>query len=81
MMVQTVPVAKLRDGMIVPASAAELLDEEVVQAVYDMSQGQNKKGQATEDGELSEDQTTEMQKESDPNSVLEACDLFEEKEH
>ena len=77
-MVQVVPVAKLRVGMIVPASATELLDEKVVQAVYDMSQGQNKKGEATEDGKIAEDQTTEMRKGNDPSSVLDACN-FEEK--
>jgi hypothetical protein len=78
-MVQAVPVAKLRGGEIVPTPAAKLLGEEVMQAAYDMSQEKDEKEQAAEEGEITEEPTTATQEETDKlfgndsSSVLNAC--------
>ena len=81
MVVGTVPLAKLQDRRIVLVPTTELLDDKVAQAAYDMSLEQNKKGEATEDGEISEELATEIRKGSDPGSVLAACNLYEAKGH
>ena len=90
MTINTAPVAKLLRGRIVPTTTAKLLDRNVAQAVYDMSQNQSEKEEAKEDGEITEEPTTETRDEtdglfgSDSSSVLDACTSasnVEEKEH
>ena len=77
--------------MIVLTKTAKLLDEGVAQEIYDRSQGRGEeKEEATEDGEIPEEPTTETRDEtdglfgSDSSSVLDACTSasnVEEKEH
>ena len=56
-----------------------MLDKEVAKAVYTMSQDQSEKEEAKEDGEITEEPTTETRDEtdglfgSDSSSVLDAC--------
>ena len=88
MVVETTPLAVLRSGkMIVLAPKIEMLDNEVAKAVYTMSRNQSDKEEAKEDGEITEEPTTETREEpddlcgDDSGSVLKACNLYEEKGH
>jgi hypothetical protein len=87
MVVGTAPLAILRSGKIVLAPKIELLDNDVAKAVYTMSQDRSEKEEAKEDGEITEEPTTETREEpddlfgDDSSSVLAACNLYEAKGH